>query len=32
MTPKPIKLSQIRHHWQIYLFIIPTVVLIALFQ
>lgn len=32
MNPKPIKLSQIRYHWQIYLFVIPTLVLIALFQ
>jgi ABC-type glycerol-3-phosphate transport system permease component len=32
MTPKPVKLSQIKHHWEIYLFVIPTVILVALFQ
>src|SRR5438477_9928318 len=29
---KQIKWSQVRHHWEIYLFIIPTLVLIGLFQ
>ncbi len=32
MTPKPVRLDQVRHHWEIYLFILPTVILIALFQ
>lgn len=32
MQPKPVKASQLRHHWEIYLFIIPTLVLIGLFQ
>lgn len=32
MQPKPVKASQLKHHWEIYLFIIPTLVLIALFQ
>ncbi|HBA83026.1 MAG TPA: hypothetical protein DCZ95_02925 [Verrucomicrobia bacterium] len=32
MNPKPVKWSQIKHHWEIYLFIIPTVILVALFQ
>lgn len=32
MTPRGIKWSQVRHHWEIYLFIVPTVILIALFQ
>ncbi|MBP1588757.1 MAG: ABC transporter permease subunit [Kiritimatiellae bacterium] len=32
MQPKPVRPSQLRHHWEIYLFIIPTLVLIALFQ
>lgn len=32
MTPKKIRWDQIKHHWEIYLFIIPTLLLIALFQ
>ncbi len=32
MNPKPVKLSQIKHHWEIYLFILPVVILIGLFQ
>ncbi len=32
MTPKKIRWDQVRHHWEIYLFILPTLVLIALFQ
>ncbi|MBN1268187.1 MAG: ABC transporter permease subunit, partial [Kiritimatiellae bacterium] len=32
MNPKPVTLRQLRHHWEIYLFIIPTVLLIGLFQ
>ncbi len=32
MTPKKIRWDQVRHHWEIYLFIIPTLILIALFQ
>ncbi len=32
MNPKPVKWSQLKHHWEIYFFIIPTVVLVALFQ
>lgn len=32
MTPRKIKWSEVRHHWEIYLFIVPTVILVALFQ
>lgn len=32
MTPKKIRWDQIKHHWEIYFFIIPTLILIALFQ
>ncbi len=32
MTPKNIKWSELKYHWEIYLFILPTMVLIALFQ
>jgi ABC-type glycerol-3-phosphate transport system permease component len=32
MTPKKIRWDQVKHHWEIYLFIIPTLILIALFQ
>ncbi|MCY3022592.1 MAG: ABC transporter permease subunit [Planctomycetota bacterium] len=32
MVPKKIKLSQLRHHWEVYLFIIPTLLLIGLLQ
>jgi ABC-type sugar transport system permease subunit len=32
MTPKKIRWDQIKHHWEIYLFIIPTLIMIGLFQ
>lgn len=32
MTPRKIRWGEIGHHWEIYLFIVPTVVLIGLFQ
>ncbi len=32
MTPKKIRWKNIKHHWEIYLFIIPTLILIGLFQ
>lgn len=32
MTPRKIRWSEVRHHWEIYLFIVPTLVLIGLFQ
>jgi ABC-type sugar transport system permease subunit len=32
MVPKKIKFAQLRYHWEVYLFIIPTLALIALFQ
>ena len=32
MTPKTIHWKNIKHHWEIYLFIIPTLILIGLFQ
>ncbi len=32
MTPKKIRWDQIKHHWEIYLFIIPTLLMIGLFQ
>jgi ABC-type glycerol-3-phosphate transport system permease component len=32
MTPKVVKWRNIKHHWEIYLFIIPTLILIGLFQ
>jgi ABC-type glycerol-3-phosphate transport system permease component len=32
MNPRNVKWSQVRHHWEIYLFIVPTVILIGLFQ
>ncbi len=32
MTPRRIKWSELRHHWEIYLFILPTLLLVALFQ
>jgi len=32
MVPKEIKWSKAKHHWEIYLFVIPTIVMIALFQ
>jgi len=32
MTPKEISLKQVKYHWEIYLFVLPTLVLIGLFQ
>ena len=32
MQPKEVRPNQLRHHWEIYFFIIPTLLLIALFQ
>ena len=32
MQPKEGRTNQLRHHWEIYFFIIPTLLLIALFQ
>lgn len=32
MNAKPVRLDQVKHHWEIYLFIVPTVLLVALFQ
>jgi len=32
MTGRTIKWKQVRHHWEIYLFVIPTLSFIALFQ
>ncbi|MBN2308709.1 MAG: ABC transporter permease subunit [Candidatus Hydrogenedentes bacterium] len=32
MVPKEVKWGKIRHHWEIYFFILPTLVLIGLFQ
>ena len=32
MTPKNVRWDQVKHHWELYLFIIPTLLLIALFQ
>ncbi|HYG77615.1 MAG TPA: ABC transporter permease subunit [Planctomycetota bacterium] len=32
MVPKKIKWTEVRHHWEIYLFIVPTLFLIGLFQ
>lgn len=32
MQPKDVRPNQLRHHWEIYFFIIPTLLLIALFQ
>ncbi|MEI8196261.1 MAG: ABC transporter permease subunit [Phycisphaerae bacterium] len=32
MTPKPIRLSQLKYHWPIYFFALPALLLIALFQ
>jgi ABC-type glycerol-3-phosphate transport system permease component len=32
MTPKPVKLRDLKYHWEIYFFILPCVVLVALFQ
>jgi ABC-type glycerol-3-phosphate transport system permease component len=32
MTPKLVRLKDIKYHWEIYLFIVPTIILVALFQ
>ena len=32
MQPKEVQANQLRHHWEIYFFIIPTLILIGLFQ
>lgn len=32
MQPKDVQPNQLRHHWEIYFFIVPTLILIALFQ
>lgn len=32
MTPKPISLKQLKHHWEIYLLVVPSVILIGVFQ
>lgn len=32
MNPKPIRWNQVKHHWEIYLFVLPTVILVTLFQ
>ncbi len=32
MSARAVKWSNLRHHWDIYLFIVPTLILIALFQ
>jgi len=32
MQPKDVKPNQLQHHWEIYFFIIPTLILIGLFQ
>ncbi len=32
MNPKPVKLRDVKYHWEIYLFVIPTVILVAMFQ
>jgi raffinose/stachyose/melibiose transport system permease protein len=32
MTPKTIRWKNVKYHWEIYLFIIPTLILIGLFQ
>jgi ABC-type glycerol-3-phosphate transport system permease component len=32
MHPKDVQPKQLRHHWEIYVFIVPTLLLIALFQ
>jgi ABC-type sugar transport system permease subunit len=32
MTPRRIKWSELKHHWEIYFFILPTLLLVALFQ
>ena len=30
MTPKTIRWRQVRHHWEVYLFVLPTLILIVL--
>ena len=32
MQPKEVQAKQLKHHWEIYFFIVPTLILIALFQ
>lgn len=32
MQPKEVQPKQLRHHWEIYFFIVPTLILIGLFQ
>ncbi|MGD9782309.1 MAG: ABC transporter permease subunit [Kiritimatiellia bacterium] len=32
MQPKEVRANQLRHHWEIYFFIVPTLILIGLFQ
>ena len=32
MTPKTVKWREVRHHWEIYLFVLPCLILVALFQ
>ena len=32
MSNKTVRWNQVRHHWEIYLFVLPTLVLIGLFQ
>lgn len=32
MTPKLVNLKNLKYHWEIYLFVIPTVILVAMFQ
>jgi ABC-type glycerol-3-phosphate transport system permease component len=32
MTPKVVRWKNIKHHWEIYLFVFPTLILIGLFQ
>jgi len=32
MTPKIVRWKNVKHHWEIYLFVIPTLLLIGLFQ
>ena len=32
MTPKTVNLKQVKYHWEIYLFLLPAMFLIAVFQ
>ena len=32
MNARPIRWNQVRHHWEIYLLVLPTLILIGLFQ